>query len=133
MGRKKDTTEQLSHMLCVRVSRPYYEKMERWLAQSNCNSAAELARSILYKEEIIWYHKDASLDEAVKELAAIRNELKAIGTNINQITRYFNSTHMPNQKMFNALKVQDEYNKVGRKVEQLLIMVSEIIKRWSQR
>jgi hypothetical protein len=134
MTRKKvDKADQLSHMLCVRVSQPYYEKMEKWLSQSNCGSAAELARRILYKEEIIWYHKDASLDATAKELAGIRNELKAIGTNINQITRYFNSTHLPNQKIFYALKVQEEYNKVGSKVDHLLIMISNVIKQWLQK
>jgi hypothetical protein len=134
MTRKKvDRSQQLSHMICVRVSKPYYEKMEKWLSQSNCRSAAELARSILYKEEIIWYHKDTRFDATARELAGIRDELKAIGININQITRQFNSASLPNQKIFHALKVQDEYKEVGQRVDKVLFLISEMIKQWSQK
>lgn len=134
MTRKKvDKTDQLSRVLCVRVSQDYYKKLEGWLANSNCQSESELARRILYREEVIWYQKDASQEAVAKELAAVRQELKAIGTNINQITKYFNSTQLPNQKIFHALKVQEEYNKVGRKVDQLLETASQIIKQWLQR
>jgi hypothetical protein len=134
MTRKKvDKSDQLSRVLTVRVSQGYYAKLEGWLEHSNCQSPSELARRILYKEEIIWYQRDASQEDVVRELATIRNELKAIGTNINQVTRYFNSTQLPSQKIFHALKVQEEYNKVGRKVDAVLAITSQIIKRWLQR
>jgi len=51
--------------------------MEGWLDNSNCQSLAELARSILYREEIIWKHTDSSLESAAIELAGIRKELNA--------------------------------------------------------
>jgi hypothetical protein len=38
-----------------------------------------------------------------------------------------------NQKMFHALKVGEEYDKVGEKVETLVNMVAEIGQRWLQR
>jgi hypothetical protein len=75
---------------------------------SNCHSIAELARAVLYKEEIIWYHKDISLDAVVIELTAMRTELQAIGRNINQVTRYFNGTTLPSQKIYEALKILEE-------------------------
>ncbi|HYF70256.1 MAG TPA: plasmid mobilization relaxosome protein MobC [Ohtaekwangia sp.] len=134
MSRQKiNESKRLTYRICVRVSKPYHEKMQDWLDKSNCRSVGELARAILYQEKINWHHKDATFDETAKALVAIRNELRAIGNNINQITHYFNGTAIPNQKIFHALKVKDEYNKVGSKVDQLLIMVSEIGKKWSQR
>lgn len=131
--RKIDSANLLTKKIGLRVSVTFYEKMESWLANSNCQSMAELTRNILYKEEIIWYHKNVELENTALELAAIRKELNAIGKNINQITRYFNGTEIPNQKIFHALKVADEYKKVGNKVDQLLIMVAQISKTWLQK
>jgi hypothetical protein len=104
--------------------------MEEWLANSNCRSLAELARAILYREQIIWYHKDAKLESTAIELAGIKKELNAIGRNINQITHRFHSTDLPNQKMFHALKISDEYKKVGDKVDKLLVTTAIISKKW---
>jgi hypothetical protein len=129
--RKVDQDEQLTRKIGLRVSDPFYKKMEGWLQHSNCQSVAELARSILYKEQIIWYQKDASLDATAAELAGIKKELKAIGTNINQVTRYFNGTNIPNQKIFQALKILDDYKRVGQKVDDLLTVIADLSKKWS--
>jgi hypothetical protein len=128
--RKVDTAVKITHKVTVHLSQAYFGKLQRWLSHSNCRSVSELARGILYKEQINWYHKDASLESTALELALIRKELNAIGKNINQITHYFHLTETTNQKMFHALKVSDEYKKVGHKVDELLKMVSEISKTW---
>ncbi len=128
--RKVDTAVKITHKVTVHLSQSYFEKLQRWMSHSNCRSVSELARSILYKEQINWYHKDASLESPALELALIRKELNAIGKNINQITHYFHGTAIPNQKMFHALKISDEYKKVANKVDELLKIVSEISKTW---
>ncbi|MBX2968254.1 MAG: plasmid mobilization relaxosome protein MobC [Cyclobacteriaceae bacterium] len=128
--RKVDPATKITHKVTVHLSQAYFEKLQRWLDHSNCRSVSELARSILYKEQINWYHKDASLESTALELAGIRKELNAIGRNINQLTRHFHSTEIPGHKMFHALKVADEYKKVGSKVDEILKTVSEISKTW---
>src|SRR5690606_8243278 len=108
-------------------------KLEGLRRNSNSQSIGEFARMILQREEIIWYHKDASMDATAVELAGIRQELKAIGTNINQLTRYFHSKTIPAQKIFDALKILDEYKKVGSRVDQLLTIISDLSHKWSQK
>lgn len=131
--RKVDSSAKLTRKITIRVSIPFYQKMEKWLEQSNCQTIAELTRSIVCKEQVIWYHKDASLESTALELAGIRKELNAIGKNINQITHLFHSVEFPNQKMFHALKVAEEYGKVGARVDKVLDMISEISKTWLQK
>jgi hypothetical protein len=126
--RKIDENELLIHKIGLRVSGPFYRKMEGWLSQSNCQTMAELARLILYREQVIWYHKDEFAESVSVEMTAIRKELNAIGTNINQVTRYFNGTAIPSQKIFEALKILDEYKKVNDKVVRLMTMISELSK-----
>lgn len=131
--RKYNKNEPLNHLIGVRVSEQFFNKLESLRQQSNSQSIGEFARMILQREEIIWYHKDATMDATAVELAGIKKELKAIGTNINQVTRYFNSKALPNQKIFEALKILDEYKKVGGKVDNLLTIVSDLSQKWSQK
>lgn len=126
--RKYNTEEPLNHLIGVRVSEAFYNKLEGLRKNSNCRTLGEFARMILQKEEIIWYHKDASSDNLTVELTAIRKELKTIGTNINQVTRYFNGSTIPNQKIFSALKILEEYKKVNSQMDKLLTVLDNILK-----
>ncbi len=130
--RKVNDNARLTRKIGLRVSDPFYKKMKGWMAQSNCRSVGELARAILYEEKINWYHTNAELESTSIELAGIKKELNAIGKNVNQITHYFNGTAIPNQKIFHALKVLDEYKKVSDKVDRLLTVTSQISKKWLQ-
>ena len=46
------------------------------------------------------------------DLAGIRKELNAIGTNINQITHAFHVVEADSQKVFHALRVAEQYKMV---------------------
>lgn len=117
--RKYDKAERLSKIIGVRVSLSFYDSLESLRKNSNCQTVGEFVRMILERKEIIWYHKDASQDSVAVELSGIRRELKAIGVNINQVTRYFNSSSIPSQKIFEALKILDEFKKVSGRLDQM--------------
>ena len=131
--RKYNKTEPLNRLIGVRVSEKFYNKLKDLRRNSNSQSIGEFARMILQREKIIWYHKDESMDATAVELAGIRQELKAIGTNINQVTRYFNSKTIPAQKIFDALKILDEYKRIENKVDRLLNAISDLSHKWSQK
>ncbi len=133
MGRKQSTKERLAKIFSVRVSERFFNRLEEIRKNSNCQYIGEVARRILYREEIVWYHKDASLDSTVVELALIRKEIKSIGVNINQVTRHFHSADTQNQKLIQALKIVEEYKKVEHKLERVTNITSEITKKWLQR
>ncbi len=133
MGRKKSHKEKLTKIFSVRVSERFYNRLAEIQKNSNCQYIGEVARRILYREEIVWYHKDASMDSTVAELALIRKELNSIGININQITHHFHTADVPNQKIFHALKIVDEYKKVGQRLDRVLNITSEITKKWLQK
>jgi hypothetical protein len=124
---------QLTCKIGLRVSEEFYNKLERWTESSNCRTVTELARMILYEERIVWYTKDSRMDATAAELAGIRRELRAIGVNINQVTRYFHSTDIPVQKIHDALKILDEFKAVSTKVDALLEAISNFSDQWSPR
>src|SRR5690349_164110 len=135
MGRKKilDSELALSRTLILRVNTKTIKKLETLLTESDCQSLSDVARRILLERKITVYHKDISLEAPMLELIRIRKELHAIGVNINQITHSFHTSENGNNKMFQALKVAEEYGKVGDKVDELLGMVASMGRKWLQR
>jgi len=66
----------------------------------------------------------------MEELALIRKELKFIGININQQTRYFNSSRSVAERTFYVLKTAELYQSIDGKVERLLEIVSALAEKW---
>lgn len=135
MGRKKkpDREALLIHRIRTRINDKSFQRLQGILGKSNCQTIGQLVRHILSNERIVVYQSDVTVQEPVQQLILIREELRAIGVNINQITHHFHIADSTNQKMFHALKVGEEYDKVGAKVEVLVNMVAEIGQRWLQR
>jgi hypothetical protein len=128
---KYNKAEPLTHLVGVRLSERVYNRLESQRKVTNCQTLAEFIRMILQQEKIIWYHQDASLEPVLIELVGIRRELKSIGTNVNQVTRHFNSTGHPSKKLYEALKVLDEFRRVHDKIEPLFAVIEKIEKSWS--
>jgi len=128
MGRA-NKGDRLTRVIGVRVSERFYNRLEGLRENTNCQTPGEFARMILQREEIIWYHKDASQEVVAVELTAIRRELNSIGININQITRYFNSSALPSQKIYEALNLLDEYKKIQAKIDSLYDAIDKL--KWS--
>jgi len=135
MPRKKSAKpeEVLTHVIRARVTETVYRRLEQISKNSDCYSVGRLARKILSREKITMFHKDRTMDATMEELALIRKELRAIGININQITRSFNQDKAGTHRAFYVLKVADQYKKVDEKVEQLLTIISELAERWLQK
>jgi hypothetical protein len=131
--KRRDTDSLLIHQIFTRINDKSFNRLNVILSKSNCHTIGELARKILSNERVIVYHTDKSLEAPVQQLILIREELRAIGVNINQITHQFHIADSRQQKMFHALKVSEEYGKVGEKVEVLIQMVAELGERWLQR
>jgi len=133
MTTEKKERELFDKVISIRLTTALHNKLKRLSAQSNCKKLGEFTRKVLMKEEIIIYHRDASMEDVAFELAAIRKELHSIGVNINQATHFLNGTQVPVQKLYHARQVADEYKKVTYKVDQVLAVISNVQKRWSSK
>ncbi|WP_448635247.1 plasmid mobilization relaxosome protein MobC [Pedobacter panaciterrae] len=135
MPRKKAKNQEqvLTHPIIIRVTRTVFERLENKRKESDCGTIGEVARKILSNKSIKCFYKDVTLNPVMEELAQIRKELKAIGININQITRSFNQDKVESHRAFYVLKVADHYKKVDEKVDRLLILISQLAERWLQK
>lgn len=132
MSRKK-TTDQETLLICpvrTRVTQTTWNKLEKLQQESGCQSIGEVARMILSDEPINCFYKDVSLNTPMEEMALIRKELKAIGININQQTKFFHMSKSEAQRAFFTLKTAELYKNVGGKVEELLSIINRLAEKW---
>jgi hypothetical protein len=131
MGRKKITEGKvLSYKIHARISPEKYHALADLLKQTRYGSMSELIRRILKEREVRVVTYDGSLDQVMEALCSIEKELHAIGVNINQITRQFNSSTSESARVLQSLQVSTEYKKVADKVDALQILISKLASRW---
>ena len=133
MTAEKNKDELFTKVVAVRLTKSMHARYNAICKETNCRSLGELVRRMLERQRIVWHHRDATMDKVADELAAIRNELRYIGVNINQSTHYLHSTDVPVQKIRYAQQIAGEYKKVTVKVEQLLMVITNVQKKWSSK
>lgn len=133
MPRKKLANQEqlLKRNVIIRLPQRQYDKLMQIQMESNCHSIAEVIRKMIDGKKIKCFYRDLSLHAPLEEMAMIRKELRAIGININQITRSFNSEKSSESaRAYYVMKVADLYQKVDLKVERLLELIGKLAERW---
>ncbi|HEY8388950.1 MAG TPA: plasmid mobilization relaxosome protein MobC [Parasegetibacter sp.] len=131
MGRKKTAeNDALRFEVKTRVNKKKYEELKNLLSKNKHKDMSSLLRDILHNRRLKIYTYDLSLDMVMEELAALRAEIRAIGVNINQITRLFNTYPEPDRKKFYAKVAFGEYLRIESKIDQLLAIITKLSKKW---
>lgn len=132
MPRKKaaDQDSLLIHPVRTRVNARAYKRLDKLRRQSDCHSIGEVARKILSAEKITLFHKDISLATTMEELALIRKELKAIGHNINQQTKYFHGSRNANERAYYANRTAILHQRIEPRIDRLLDIVAQLAQQW---
>jgi len=135
MARKKSAEPEkiLSHVLRIRLTEAAFKRLEKIAKTSDCHTVGEAARKILSKEKITLFYKDITLNSAMDELALVRKELRAIGININQITKAFHSDKREQSQIIQVQKVTRLYEKVEVKTDTLLMIINRLAEKWLPR
>jgi hypothetical protein len=132
MPRKKtDKPEDLlTHNIIIRVTEALFNKLEKLRKDGGSLSIADICRKILTNRKIKIYQQDITMNPVMEELAMIRKELKAIGVNINQITRSFNQDRVGAHRPIYILKAAEQYKKVDERVDLLLNIIVKLADKW---
>jgi len=131
MARKKIADDEvLKFEIKTRVNAKKYKELEDLIGKTMSKDMSSLVRDILHKRPIKVYTHDHSLDMAMEELSALRAEIRAVGVNINQITRHFNTYPERGRKEFYAKIAFSQYIGLETKVEQLLSIITKLSRKW---
>ncbi|MGB8190459.1 MAG: hypothetical protein WCF67_01010 [Chitinophagaceae bacterium] len=131
MGRNKlDDSKLLKHEIKTRVNCEKFQELERILKGTLTKDMSSLLRDILHQRPVKVYTYDRSLDLVMEELSLLRAEVKAIGININQVTRFFNTYPEERKKEFYAKIAFAEHQRLEPKINELLSIISRLSKQW---
>ena len=135
MARKKSAEPEkiLSRVLRIRLTDAAFNRLEKISRSSDCRTVGEAARKILSKEKITLFYKDITLNAAMEELALVRKELRAIGININQITKAFHTDKREQSQAIQVTKVIQLYQQVEVKTDNLLLIINRLAEKWLPR
>jgi hypothetical protein len=135
MPRKKLSNPEdiLNRPIVIRINETVFQRLEKLQKESDCGSVGEVARKILSQKKINCFYRDISVNAPLEEMALIRKELKAIGININQQTKYFHTSQNGTERAFYVLKTAILYQQIDAKVERLLTLISQLAEKWLQR
>ena len=97
---KKDTALRRSHPVMLRFTDTEYERLSAHAKAANLPLAEYLRKQVTGKKVAFKYEVVADLPELKKLIA----EFGKIGSNLNQIARYFNSGGIHSQEMQKAIR-----------------------------
>ena len=118
--------------LRVRLSPGELKKIQDKCSRSTCKKLSEYVRKILLDKPITVYTRNQSLDDFMAEMIRLRNELNAIGNNINQSVK---KLHTLNQlQEFKSWLIVNEYHQkiLLEKVEEIKSKINQISDKWLQ-
>lgn len=134
MGKKPLSNREklLVHTVGFSVTDEVYQRLEQMVKDGDCNSIAEAVRRILSGYIINTFYVDDSLNLSMETLSEISSDLKEIGLNINQSTKDFNSSASLDDKLLHSESILEQYCQVGVRVDELLLIVRQLAKKWLQ-
>ncbi|GGF42450.1 plasmid mobilization protein [Echinicola rosea] len=122
MSKRRKTTLQLVES---RISVERYRQLLDLLSKSRNPTMSSLIRDILSGKAIICKTHDETFDLLLDRMQSVQRELHAIGVNINQVTRHFNSLDDPLRKKALVKTLERQLAQVGKKVDALEKLVKQ--------
>jgi hypothetical protein len=120
----------LERPIMTRINQAKYQELKRLADMTKDETISGLVRDIIHDRPIQVYTHDETMDLFMEELADLRGQIRAIGVNINQITRLFNTYPEPRRKEFYAKTAFNEYLQIEVKIDRLLEIISKLSKQW---
>ena len=128
----EDKKNNRSRLVGVRFKPEEYRILFDKCRLTTCRQLSEYIRRVLFERKITVYSRSKSLDEFMAEMIRLRNELSAIGKNLNQTVKKLNSLEqVPEIKMW--VLFNDGSNKeLHKKIEEIKSRINQFSDSWSQ-
>ena len=127
-----DNKNNRSRLVGLRLKPAEYTQLYDRFRVTTCRQLSDYIRRILFEKKITVYTRNKSLDEFMTEMILLRNELSAVGNNLNQAVKKLNSLEqIPEIKRW--LFFNDPSNKaIFQKIEEIKTRINKFSDQWSQ-
>jgi len=116
----------------IRLTPAESEKINNWYHKTTCRDLSSYARKVLLNKPVTILNRNASFDQFIGESILLRNELSAIGSNLNQMAKKINSyTTEPGNTLITQSFLMTK-NKVNTKISEIKDHLNTIAAKWLQ-
>lgn len=122
----------LSKRIYIRLKEDDFKSFYKKFSKSTCRKLSEYARRVLLEKQITVNQRNQSLDDFMAEMICLRNELNAIGNNINQSVKKLHT--LKQLQEFKSWLIVNEYHQKSllEKVEEIKSKINQISDKWLQ-
>jgi hypothetical protein len=125
--------EKLTRVLLTRFKQTEYDQLNNRFRKSRFRKLSEYVRSVLLEKPVTVTYRDKAMDDVLEEMILLRQELNAIGNNLNQAMRSINGAHgdADTRLWMNLMSII--HSKVEPSVKQIKERMNEYADIWSQK
>lgn len=127
-----ETNSKHSRWLHIRLKEDEYKKIHQKYSNSTCRKLSEYARRVLLDKAITVNRRNQSLDDFMAEMITLRNELKAIGNNVNQSVRKLHTLNQISEFKTWIILNETHQKNLLEKVEEIKSKINKISDAWLQ-
>ncbi len=115
----------------IRLNQEEYDELQRLFKNTTCHQLSDYTRRIVLARPVNVKYRNASLDDFLTDMLAMKRELSAIGNNFNQsVHKLHMLDHLPEFRAWALKNEQDKLVLFG-KVDHIMKRVNEMYKLWS--
>ncbi|MVZ67333.1 plasmid mobilization relaxosome protein MobC [Sphingobacterium sp. DK4209] len=121
-----------TRIIGIRVTIEEFQQLENSRKRSTSRKLSEYLRSLLLRKPIVKYYRNQSIDESMTLLIQLRNELNAIGVNLNQAVKKLYL--FPQQTDLQAwIRNQQLQNRIiADKIQEIKLVIKKMGEVWLQ-
>ncbi|AOW11228.1 mobilization protein [Flavobacterium gilvum] len=118
--------------ITLRLTPEEYTNIEQKWKASTCRKLSDYVRKQLFNKPITTYYRNQSLDDFIEEMATLRNELSAIGNNVNQVVKKMHTLQQIHEFRIWIVRYESEKKNLFNKVDDIQNHIHKITDKWLQ-
>ncbi|MFV5700153.1 plasmid mobilization protein [Flavobacterium sp. ZT3R17] len=118
--------------ITLRLTPEEYAKIEHRYKASTCHKLSDYVRKHLFDKPITTHYRNQSLDDFIEETILLRNELSAIGNNLNQVVKKMHTLQQIPEFREWIIRYEIEKQIFKSKIDLIERHTSKITDKWFQ-
>jgi hypothetical protein len=129
---KKEETAKHTCRITVRYQPAELKQLNRLLKASTCRKISEYIRKTSLHKPVTVTYRNQSADDFLAEMIQLKNELNAIGNNLNQAVHKLHTLDRVAEIRTWAMLHESGKKNLVKKVEEIKEKMNQIYQQWSQ-
>lgn len=121
-----------TRIIGLRLTPEEYAKIEHKWKTSTCRKLSDYVRKHLFDKSIVTTYRNQSLDDFMEETIVLRNQLNAIGNNVNQAVKKLHTLQQIPEFRNWIISYDLDKKILFNKVEEIKTHIQKITDKWLQ-